>query len=289
MKKANLLISIATLFGAALSPVSAQAENIPPVSITAWGMHRGGAVVYKYQIKNAGTNPIKTFTIGFNPADTSADGGAELATMPNSKNKSFWLSPDVATSPTGWGVAFKFPDESPKFLLQWSEGNYEAKLRPGASQVQGAPVVANPANDIPPGASWDGFSVNLEKADFSYVSGHALVLYGDDTLSIPIKKGDTTPPKLAVAIGQISKTDAASSVLNINVTTSDSYDPSPEIVLVSVTANQALNPSDVIAAIGKDTRQITVSNAPGRIYEIKYAAIDASGNKATQIVSYQIK
>ena len=36
------------------SYVYAVAQAAPPVEVTAWGMHRGGVVVYKYQVKNKG-------------------------------------------------------------------------------------------------------------------------------------------------------------------------------------------------------------------------------------------
>src|SRR5687767_2475477 len=110
----NIRISILGFFLAASqlaisAPALAQAS---PVKVTAWGQHYGGKVVYRYELQNLSDRPMRYFLIGLRMPKGGRDGAAELSIEPRGPRNSWWLSEQVATRPTGWGVRLYYPDES---------------------------------------------------------------------------------------------------------------------------------------------------------------------------------
>ncbi len=290
MKNIKLLAAISTAL-ICFSPcayVFAQAAS--PVKVTAWGLHHGGQVVYKYQVQNLGTNPIKRFFIGFYPPTATADGAAELTVGPYYPGgTSLWLPPSVSQSPAGWGVYLSFPEESATFALAWTEAGYYKSMRPKAHGAD-MPIAQNPPNVMPPGASWDQFSVSLPEPDYAYVQSHANLEYGDNEITVQMVKGDTTPPSLTVSLSPNTLWPPNDKLVSVTaaITVKDHYDPAPEIKLESITASETLAANDIQGAqFGTDDRQFSLvakragTNQAGRIYTVTYSATDASGNRAT--------
>ena len=162
-------------------------------------------------------------------------------------------------------------------------------MRPKAQEA-GIPIVQNPPNLMPPGATWDQFSVTLPKPDYAYVQGHAYMFYGDNEITVQMVKGDTTPPILSVTLSPATLWPPNDKLVPIiaAITVKDNYDPSPEIKLESITASEPLLANDIQnAQLGTDDRQFSLvakragTNLAGRIYSVTYSATDASGNKAT--------
>jgi hypothetical protein len=290
MKKLNLLAAISTALICLFSCSYAAAQADPPVKVTAWGMHRGGWVVYKYQVKNMGTKPIERFFIGFYPPTATADGAAELTEGPYYPGgTSLWLPPSVSQSPAGWGVYLSFPEESATFALAWTEAGYYKNMKPKARGVD-MPIAQNPPNIMPPGATWDQFSVTLPRPDYAYVLGHANFDYGDNDLTVQMEKGDTAPPTLSVTLSPTTLWPPNNKLAPITATISvnDDYDPEPEIKLESITSSETLADGDIQdAQLGTDDRSFSLTakragnNMAGRIYTVTYFATDASGNKTT--------
>lgn len=278
MKNIKLIVVISTVLLSSVFCAFATAQTTSPVTVTAWGMHYGGWVVYKYQVKNQGALPIDDFFIGFYPPTDTADGDAELKVGPYYPGgQSLWLPPSVSQSPVGWGVYLSFPDESATFSLRWIEAGYYKKHRPKAHEAD-MPIVQNPPNVIPAGATWDQFSVTLPKPDYAYVQGHANLFYGDNEITVQMEKGDSIKPTLKVEIEKVRKEDGFLT-LHVEVEAKDNYDPLPDVALESITADQPLNAGDVVTEAYKGESQIKVRNVPGRTYQISYSATDASGNK----------
>ena len=260
----------------------ASASSDAPVSVEVWPLHRGGSVTYQYKVTNLGSKPIDAVTIGWNP-DAPA---VELSEPPACLSKSFWLSPDKASSPVGWGAAVRYSDESPKFSIEWIEGNKELQIHPRAGNVTGTPTPTKQANLLPPGKTWDAFSITLEKDDPGYVKGHATVSIGEDIVTVPIKKGDTTPPSVSVSILQVTHPDPTTSILSFSVSATDNYDVAPTIILESVKSDKQLPQNDVKSQIGSDVRTVTLKNVSGRKYYITFSATDASGNKGRKTLTF---
>lgn len=290
MKKLKLFAVISTALVCLFSCAYAAAQAAPPVTVTAWGMHRGGWVVYKYRVQNFGTSPIKRFFIGFYPPADGADGAAELTVGPYYPGgTSLWLPQSVSQSPAGWGVYLAFPEESATFTLAWVEAGYYRSMKPGARGAD-MPIAQNPPNVMPPGASWDQFSVTLHETDYAYVQGHAHMSYGNSDLTVQMEKGDTAPPILTVSLSPSMLWPPNGKLVSITaaITVRDDYDPEPEIKLESITETEMLAAGDIQdAQIGTDDRSFSLAakragnNMAGHIYTVTYSATDASGNKAT--------
>jgi len=290
MKKIKLVAVISTALICFLSCAYAVAQATPPVKVTAWGLHHGGQVVYKYRVQNFGTNPIKRFFIGFYPPTDTADGAAELTVGPYYPGgTSLWLPQSVAQSPVGWGVYLSFPEESATFALAWVEAGYYRSMKPKARGAD-VPIAQNPPNIMPPGATWDQFSVTLPKPDYAYVQGHANLESSDNEFTVQMEKGDITPPSITVSLSPNTLWPPNDKLAPVTaaITVRDDYDPSPEIKLESITASETLADGDIQdARIGADDRDFYLvakragTNQAGRIYTVTYSATDASGNKAT--------
>lgn len=118
---------------------------------------------------------------------------------------------------------------------------------------------------------------------------------------------DTTPPTLSVSLtpNVLSPPNHKLVLITASIQVSDICDPHPTVVLVSITSNEPLDPRDVQGAVfGTDSRSFFLRaktsgrNEPddsnnntndtgdnnnntsylGRVYTVKYRAMDASGN-----------
>src|SRR3954469_19052071 len=104
------------------------AQPQSPVVITATGQHYGGQVVYTYEVTNRSDTHLRRLILGL-VMPTDVDGRALLTVLPRLRNpKSFSISPDVATRPSGWGVLAVFPEGSAEFAIEWIEANYFRQL-----------------------------------------------------------------------------------------------------------------------------------------------------------------
>ena len=290
MKTIKLIAAISTALMGLLCCGYAVAQATPPVKVTVWAMHHGGEMIYKYQVKNLGTFPIKNFFIGFYPPTGTADGAAELTVPPYyPEGTTLWLPPSVSQSPAGWGVFMSFPDESATFALRWVEANWHRETWPKAREA-GIPVPQNPPNVMPAGASWNQFSVTLPEPDNAYLQGHAYLMYGHKELTVQMEKGDTTPPTITISLSPNTLWPPNDKQMPVTaaITVKDDYDPEPEIKLESITASETLAANDIQdAQLGTDDRQFSLAakrlgtNQAGRIYTVTYSATDGSGNKAT--------
>lgn len=281
---------ISALIAMLLSLVSATAiaQSTAAVTVTGWGMRYGGKVIYRYQVRNSSPALITSVLIGhFSSVDADR---AELSVPPRLASPTFWVPTDAAARPSGWGVLIRYEDESSNFSLEWVEAAYFKKMWPSAQQRPESPI-STPGNvGIPPGATWDNFSVSLREADPGYVTGHATIDYGDEYINVPIQKGDTLAPTLALSVERVNQNDGNGNwaIFDVRASASDNYDPGPTLDFAPVTANQPIRAGDVSIDSKPGRWRVKLRNVQGRTYRLQVSSSDASGNKASKSFDYVV-
>ncbi len=280
-------------------PVYPQA-TVKPVQIIATGMHYGGYVIYRYQVKNKGTQSINLIRLGYSSEeDSSFVGFTEWPVNPTppemvtalSWYPAIWYPPTIISSPDGWGgKRIGEQNETGEIGIGWVEGSYAQELWPRSFKEIHAPKVYPGGKAIAPGQTSSEFSVKVDRPDYAYVQGYASVSYGTNLIFVPIEKGDSIPPTLSVTLSPATLWPPNNKLVPITatITVKDDYDANPQIKLESITASEPLLAGDIAdAQYGTDDRRFALKakrggrNKPGRVYTITYSATDASGNKAT--------
>jgi hypothetical protein len=253
--------------------VQALAETPPTVNVGVYAQHSAGKIVYHYRVINNTQQTIAAVAIG---RDNQNDGNPnndvyELIELPSGWNEKFGIPAASSNAPTGWRVS---------------------TITPEVAGITHA-VLWEPLNEKSPKLlafqTLAKMSVALDKADASYMSGHALVTFADGSpanLTVPLERLDNSPPSLIVNLSPntILSQENKFVAINVSFTIKDDYDRMPEIKLESITANEPLATDDVRDAnIGLDDRYLKFraesKNPSGRIYTVTYSATDASGNQ----------
>jgi len=286
--------TICALFLLIFSALAYPQAIAKPVQIVGIGIHYGGYVIYRYQVKNNGTQSINRITLGYTGETDSSFAG--LAVLPDDPTVDLpmvgqWFPPAIISRPDGWGCKLiGVADEGDAIGIDWVEGSFAKKLWPRRLQEMNAPQVYPGGKAIAPGQTSGDFSVKLDSPDYGYVHGYASVNYGGHALPIPIEKGDTTPPTLSITLSPATLWPPNEKLVPITatITVNDDYDPEPEIKLESITASETLGANDIQnAQFGTDDRNFSLAakragtSLAGRIYTVTYSATDGSGNKAT--------
>jgi len=284
--------TICALFLFIFSVMTYSQANANSVRIVGIGIHYGGYVIYRYQVKNNGTQSINRITLGYTgETDSSFVGVAEWPDDPTVELPMVgqWFPPAIISRPEGWGCKLiGEADEGSAVGIDCVEGTLAKELWPRRLQEMNAPQVYPNGKAIAPGQTSGDFSVKLDRPDYGYVRGYASVDYGGDALPVPIEKGDTTPPTLTVTLSPATLWPPNNKLVHITATiaVTDDYDPEPEIKLESITSSETLGASDIQdAQIGTDDRSFSLAakragtSLAGRIYTVTYSATDGSGNK----------
>lgn len=285
MRKPNIFLSALIVLVTSVSPNCFAQSAAAPVKVTARGVHYSGQVVYSYQVQNLGQSAIRRFMVGH--YNDEKNGRAELTVAPRAMpgGASFWLPSPIVTSPNGWGAKIVYPEESPTFFIEWIEAKYFKQIWPQAPQTSGAPYALQSDNGIPQNAAWDQFKVTLPKEDYAYVDGHVTVEYGGDLINVPITKEDTTPPTIDLNVTRLNQNDERGTwaIFKVEVAVSDNVDPAPQLVFAST-------PGDDDVVVSKDAKawNFKLKNVPGKSYQFKFVATDASGNTSTRTFDYSV-
>ena len=275
-------------------PAYSQAA-VKPVQIIGTGMHYGGYVIYRYQVKNNGSQNINRIILGnTGEEDSSFAGFTELPDDPAAPDLAtidMWYPSTIISRPDGWGgKLITEEDEGGSMGIDWIEGSLAKEHWPRRLQGANAPHVYPGGKAIAPGQTSNEFSVKVDRPDYAYVRGYASVNYGDHILPIPIEKGDITPPTLSITLTPATLWPPNDKLVPIAaiITVKDDYDPEPEIKLESIIASETLATNDIQdAQFSTDDRQFSLAakragtNQAGRIYTVTYSATDGSGNKST--------
>ena len=278
--------------GLTLAPAGIATE--PParaVKVGVYAKHVGNKIVYYYRVTNKSQQDITAVAIGYDTGNDEYPGNDawELTELPSGWNIKFGIPSTSSNSPTGWRVSINTPggEESKTHAITWEIANDKS------------PVLAG-------GQSLAKMSIALDKADLSYLTGHAHVTFSGGSaatvakgspavsardsaagLTVPVEPLDSTPPTLAVTLTPNTIWSADDKHIPVNVTFAtkeDDYDNQPEIKLESITASDPLEPDDIRdASYGLDDRYLRLrsrhNGSADRIYTVTYSATDATGNQ----------
>jgi hypothetical protein len=277
--KAILMLAATSLTGiifasrACAADVTVQPDATPPLAVVgAFARHSGGKIVYHYRVTNNSQENIIGVTIGH---DDQNDGNPandvnELHDLPSGWSAKLGIPSTSSNSPTGWRVNMIAPEDGVPHAIAWGVLNeHSPQIRTGHTEYR--------------------MSVSLDKADSSYLGGHALVTFSEGdpiSLTVPVDQLDVTPPSLTVILtpDTIAAKDDQMVAVKASFILKDDYDRLPEIKLESITANEFLEPGDIRdASYGLDDRYFKLraasKGAGGRVYTVTYSATDASGNQ----------
>lgn len=284
----------------ASASISMATEPTSPARVGVYAKHVGNKIVYYYRVTNKSPLDITAVSIGYDTLNDNDPGNDvwELSELPSGWNIKFGIPSASSNSPTGWRVRMDTPDEESKtHAITWEIANDKS------------PVISSGQTSVK-------MSVALDKADMSYLTGHALVTFSDGThvpvtkstpatiandppaavtkapplnISVPIDSIDNSPPALEVTLTPNTVWPSDSRYIPVNVTFAtkeDNFDSLPEIRLESITSNEPLEPDDIRDAnYGLDDRYLRLrskcSGSASRVYTVIYSATDASGNQST--------
>jgi hypothetical protein len=274
-------------------PALAFAQQVSALAkVTAWGQRLGSRTVYSYQVQNFGAQPIKQVLIGLRAPSDEGDGQAELSVKPVGNRSNFWLVPEGARYPEGWGALLVFPEESATFYINWTEGAYFRKLWPGAAPDPGTPFPIPGNQGVLPGTTLSGFVAVLPSDDFAYVKGHATLVYdgpGYD-VTVPITAGDPTPPSLILNVDRVNQNDSKGewAVFSVHYSASDNHDPEPKVQFEVVASPPGASDDIVMDKSNAKAWNVRLRNVPGTTYSFRATAVDASGNLSTKDQAYAV-
>ena len=282
----------------AAANIAMAAEPGAPAKVGVYARHVGSKIVYYYRVTNKTQLDITAVSIGYDTKNDDDPGNDvwELSELPSGWNPKLGIPSANSSSPTGWRVSMTVPAET---------------LTPGEESKTHAitwEVINNRSPVLSSGQTLAKMSVALDKADVSYMTGHALVTFSGGSaaavtkeapaattkspplnISVPIELLDASPPTLAVALTPNTIWSPDNKHIPVSAafpTKEDDYDNLPEIKLESITANEPLEPDDVRdASYGLDDRYLRLrakrNGSADRIYTVTYSATDASGNQTT--------
>jgi hypothetical protein len=272
---AILLLGLASMAGSAFADVdipSADDTQSTEATVGAYARHSGGKFVYHYRVTNKSQQNIIGVAIGRdNQNDVNPNNDInELLDLPTGWNAKLGIPSTSSNSPTGWRVSVIDPEENATHAIAWETLNDRSpQIRTGHTENR--------------------MSIALDNPDNNYLSGHALVIFADNpiSLTVPIDRLDTSPPDLIVILSPDTLVQQKDKFAAIKATfiVKDDYDRFPEIKLESITCNEPLEAGDIRdASIGLDDRYFKFlaesKSTFGRLYTVTYSATDASGNQS---------
>lgn len=273
----------------ALAVASQTATAQPPdIQILVHGVHFGGQVVYKYQIRNNSSSSIDAVTLGV-PSP-----GKELPAFPWSANRS--LSDVPSEVPLSQCRPLNNMSCSVAVIQFDSMASPKAVIQMQGLELTQTPLPAqfSKAELIRPQTTSSFAEVYVSRPEPGYLSASGAVRLFDNypkdstgmpviEFEVPFTKIDTTPPLIT---GSATATKHGGTLdVSITLQVTDNFDPSPSVVLTSVRANEPLHPRDVTAAIATDARFLQLKRSKGRLYYLTYSATDGSENRSTVVIT----
>jgi len=215
--------------------------------------HRGGEVVYHYEVRNRDAGRLDHFALGCDcrrPAQPAL--AAQLGVFPGATTLSgddylgqvLAVPPGAVTAPPGWRATLRVPPGERRYWIEWRTSD------------QAAAVPAN--QDL------KGFSVALPMTDRGFLSGTFLLAdtAGERVRNGQVRPSDTRPPHLSVQLHLRGAGNPEGSLsVATDVSVSDDIDPEPAVHLESF-AREGLKEGE---------------SGAGRL-SVTYRATDASGN-----------
>lgn len=267
--------SMASAFQVCAADSNFPASNSKPLAVVGvYARHVGDKIVYHYRVTNYSQQNITAVTIGRNDQNDGNPNNDvnELASLPSGWTAKLGIPSTSSNGPTGWRDSVIAPEDNVAHAIAWEP-------------------LSDHSPQIHTGQTLNKMSISLDKADSSYLSGHAMVTFDNEgkpaTLTVPINQLDITPPSLTVILNPDTIIPQAGKLVPIKASfiLNDDYDRFPEIRLESIIANEFLEPGDIRdASYGLDDRYFKLlaesRSMGGRVYTVTYSATDASGNQA---------
>lgn len=249
---------IPVLLVALLSAAGARAaDRFPGPEVWVRAEHRGGEIVYHYELRNREGGRLDYFALGCDCAEPGqAVAGAQIGVLPagttaageDYRGDRLAVPPGRLGAPLGWQATVRAPPGGPRYWIEWRT------FDPGAA--------------IPPDRALAGFSLVVPAADPALLSGGYLVAGAatGQARAGQVRPVDTSPPRLAVELA-LEGTGGPEGTLSVTtrVSATDDLDPEPQVQLESF----------VREGPGKDEA------GAGRL-ALTYRATDASGNTARE-------
>lgn len=276
--------------GAALAACYFQIAGAQPpdVQILVHGVHFGGQVVYRYQVRNNTAASINRVNLGVD------DPGKDLPAMPWKENSA------LGEVPVEVPAAQCKPLQGMRCLVAVYQFDYMTEARAlvfmkGAESGQiPPPPVFSGVELIQPGALSSFAELVVPQRASGYLTASGSVGFLDNlpkdslgqpivTMQIPFTRIDTAPPSITGA-ADVSRAGGMLDV-RVNLAVADNMDPTPAVVLVSVTSNEPLRANDVRAQVGTDARSLQLKRNRGRVYYLTYRATDGSENSASTVIT----
>lgn len=244
------LFLVASVLIGATTARAAEAPPGPGVEVRA--AHRGGEIVYHYEVRNRGAGSIDYFALGCDcrrPGDLVV--GAQLSVLPagatiggeDYRGDLLDVPGESLSAPPGWHAAVRSPRGESRYWIEWHAYDAQAAIRPGQSL--------------------GGFAIALPAADSGFLTGGYLVAeaVGAMAQAGQVKPLDGSPPRLSVQLYLQGTAEAPGTLsLGTALDVSDDIDPEPRVHLESFRRE---GPGE-----GPGTARLVVT----------YRATDASGN-----------
>lgn len=233
------------------------ADPAQSAEVSAHAAHRGGEIVYRYEVRNDTAGRLDHFALG---CDCRLPGqqvlGAQLGALPaattavgeDDRGLVLDFPPGTLTSPPGWHATARIPRGESRYWIEWH--------------------TFDPAAAIPSNRTLTGFAVALPLADPTFLTGSYLVADAPSGQARGgrVRPADVTPPRLSVELRIEGAGDPQGTLTVASaVHASDDVDPEPRVHLESFQREEA----------GEG------EPGAGRL-AVTYRASDASGNTSRE-------
>lgn len=237
---------ILLLFSVFLATGTGAAATPPGAQVGVYAEHRNGNVVYHYEVMNRGAQVLRGFRLGCDC--TRAPEAAQLTVLPAGARPE---------RPDARGTGYTLPPDAVTAPAGW-----RARVRrpEGATGYWIEWYTPDPRPDagIARGATLEGFSIALPRPDAAFLEGEVTL---PDAPAQRLRLLDLQPPQLSLRAQSASRGREAAS-FRIIASASDNRDPDPRVTLESFEPAQP-------------------APGAGPAWIVTYAAVDASGNRAT--------
>jgi hypothetical protein len=276
-------LAVLCLAGMAYAPASmAVTEKAPTVAVDSFAQYSGDRITYHYRVSNRTPLNIASFTVGLDNLDDA---------FPD--NDVY----ELQERPSGWSLKFGIPAANYNAPTGW-----RLNLLPAEEDTTPSAITWAPLNDRSPkfaaGQTLSKFSVTLDKADPGYLSGHAQIVFEEETptsMRIEIQPIDQTPPALTVHLSPdtLLPLNDKPMAVKASFTVQDDYDRMPRIRLESITTAEPVVTDEILdASLGLDDRYFKIridnENETERTYIVTYSATDASGNQTMASATFTV-
>jgi hypothetical protein len=279
----GIAMAVLCLAGVAYAPASmAATEKAPTVAVDSFAQHSGDRITYHYRVSNRTPLNIASFTVGLDNLDDA---------FPD--NDVY----ELQERPSGWSLKFGIPAANYNAPTGWRLNLHPAEEDTTPNAITWAPL-NNRSPKFAAGQTLSKFSVTLDKADPGYLSGHAQIVFEEETptsMRIEIQPIDQTPPALTVHLSpdMLLPLNDKPMAVKANFTVQDDYDRMPRIRLESITTQEPVMTDEILdASLGLDDRYFKIridhENETERTYIVTYSATDASGNQTMASATFTV-